>query len=70
MHPALWDLSLTYTPLEVEGLLPVAYGVDPNGHPGYAQGVIWLPIIKRFEFNTRCQKEGEKVATFVAALRS
>ena len=27
------------------------------------------PIIKRFEFNTRCQKEGEKVATFVAALR-
>ena len=27
------------------------------------------PIIKRFEFNTRCQKEGNKVATFVAALR-
>ncbi len=27
------------------------------------------PTIKRFEFNTRCQMEGENVATFVAALR-
>ena len=27
------------------------------------------PIVKRFEFNTRCQEEGENVATFVAALR-
>ena len=26
-------------------------------------------IVKRFEFNTRCQREGENVATFVAALR-
>ena len=26
-------------------------------------------IIKRFEFNTRVQKEGESVAEFVAALR-
>ena len=26
------------------------------------------PIIKRFKFNTRCQQEGETVATFVAAL--
>uniref|UniRef100_A0A1X7VMX8 Retrotransposon gag domain-containing protein n=1 Tax=Amphimedon queenslandica TaxID=400682 RepID=A0A1X7VMX8_AMPQE len=28
------------------------------------------PIIKRFEFNTRSQEEGESVAVFVAALRS
>uniref|UniRef100_A0A1X7T248 Retrotransposon gag domain-containing protein n=1 Tax=Amphimedon queenslandica TaxID=400682 RepID=A0A1X7T248_AMPQE len=28
------------------------------------------PILKRFEFNTRSQEEGESVAVFVAALRS
>ena len=27
------------------------------------------PIVKRFEFNSRCQKEGESVAVFVAELR-
>ena len=27
------------------------------------------PIVKRFEFNTRCQGEGESVATYVAELR-
>ena len=27
------------------------------------------PIIKRFEFNTRCQNEGESVVSFVTALR-
>ena len=27
------------------------------------------PIVKRFEFNSRCQKEGEPVAVFVAELR-
>ena len=29
-----------------------------------------LPIMKRFQFNTRCQQEGESVGVFVAALRS
>ena len=28
-----------------------------------------LPIVRRFEFNTRCQKEGESVSEFVTALR-
>ena len=28
------------------------------------------PIMKRFQFNTRCQLEGESVGVFVAALRS
>ena len=28
------------------------------------------PIMKRFQFNTRCQQEGESVGVFVAALRS
>ena len=27
------------------------------------------PIVKRFEFNTRCQKQGESIAVFVAELR-
>ena len=27
------------------------------------------PIVRRFEFNTRCQKEGESVSEFVTALR-
>ena len=27
------------------------------------------PIVKRYEFNTRCQEEGETIATYVAALR-
>ena len=27
------------------------------------------PIVKRFEFNSRCQKEGESIAVFVAELR-
>ena len=28
-----------------------------------------LPIVRRFEFNTRCQKEGESVSEFVTTLR-
>ena len=28
------------------------------------------PIIKRFEFNTRCQEESESIANYIAALRS
>ena len=28
------------------------------------------PIIKRFDFNTRCQEEGESIANYIAALRS
>ena len=27
------------------------------------------PIVKRFEFNSRCQREGESIATYVAELR-
>ena len=27
------------------------------------------PIVKRFEFNSRSQKEGESIAVFVAELR-
>ena len=27
------------------------------------------PIVKRYEFNCRCQKEGESIATYVAELR-
>ena len=27
------------------------------------------PIVKRFEFNSRCQKEGESIATYVVELR-
>ena len=27
------------------------------------------PIVKRYEFNSRCQKEGESIATYVAELR-
>ena len=27
------------------------------------------PIVKQFEFNTRCQREGETVGTYIAELR-